>query len=94
MSGVKKSKSERSKSIGRSPSRSFDLSKILKHKKKEHLNHEDSESEVEEKKDSIMEGKLEEVLEKMQTHFSSNFTILQTDVDLSQTTKIVTKNLF
>ena len=53
MSGVKKNKSERSKSIGRSPSRSFDLSKILKHKKKEHLNHEDSESEVEEKKDEL-----------------------------------------
>ena len=67
MSGVKKNKSERSKSIGRSPSRSFDLSKILKHKKKEHLNHEDSESEVEEKKDSRIEGKLEEVLLKMNT---------------------------
>ena len=67
MSGIKKNKPERSKSIGRSPSRSFDLSKILKHKKKEHLNHEDSESEVEEKKDSRIEGKLEEVLLKMNT---------------------------
>ena len=34
MSGVKNSKFERSKSIGRSPSRSFDLSRILKHKKR------------------------------------------------------------
>ena len=46
---------KRSKSIGRSPFRSFDLSKFLKHKKKDNLNVNDSDDEtfIHQQKDNL-----------------------------------------
>ena len=64
MSGDKR----RSKSIGRSPSRSFDLSKFLKHKKKDNLNVNDSDDEtfIHKQKDNLeWTEKMDKLMEKM-----------------------------